>query len=73
LSQRISAADAAKSVADGIAQRAARTIAPASWQPYSLRQGRRERPDRHRMASDKHVHDLVRKVEERVVSRRVSA
>jgi hypothetical protein len=27
----------------------------------------------HRMASDKHVHNLVRKVEERVVSRRVSA
>ena len=70
LSQRITAEEAAKSVADGIAERAARTIAPASWQPYSLLRGAANVLIDHQMAGDKNVHALVRKVEARVLSRR---
>lgn len=39
LNQRIRAADAALAVADGIARRAPRTIAPRVWEPYSLLRG----------------------------------
>jgi NAD(P)-dependent dehydrogenase (short-subunit alcohol dehydrogenase family) len=68
LSQRISAEEAAKSVADGIAQRAARTIAPASWQPYSLLRGAANVLIDQKMAGDKGVHALIRKVEARVIA-----
>ncbi len=70
LSQRITAQQAAKSVADGIAERAARTIAPASWQSYSLLRGAANVVIDHQMAGDKKLHALVRRVEERALSRR---
>ncbi|NMN94111.1 short-chain dehydrogenase/reductase [Antrihabitans stalactiti] len=70
LSQRISAAEAAKSIADGIAERAARTIAPASWQPYSLLRGAANVLIDQKMAGDKGVHALIRKVEARVIAQR---
>ena len=71
LSQRISAAEAAKSIADGIAERAARTIAPASWQPYSLLRGAANVLIDQKMAGDKGVHALIRKVEARVIAQRL--
>ncbi|MFH5208266.1 short-chain dehydrogenase/reductase [Antrihabitans spumae] len=66
LNQRISPEAAAKSVADGIGERAARTIAPASWQPYALLRGAANVVIDRKMAGDENVHALIRKVEARL-------
>lgn len=39
LSRRVRAADAARVLVDGIERRAARTMAPATWMPYSVLRG----------------------------------
>ncbi|RDI44959.1 NADP-dependent 3-hydroxy acid dehydrogenase YdfG [Nocardia mexicana] len=66
LSVRITAAEAAKSVADGIERRAARTIAPVGWQPYSLLRGAVNVVLDSRLARDSRVHELIRGIERRV-------
>ncbi|WP_327098049.1 short-chain dehydrogenase/reductase [Nocardia vinacea] len=69
LSRRITAAEAARAVADGIEQRAPRTIAPATgWGPYALLRGAVNVVLDTRLARDPRVHDLVRAVEARVRS-----
>jgi NAD(P)-dependent dehydrogenase (short-subunit alcohol dehydrogenase family) len=70
LSRRITVEQAAKSVADGIDRRAPRTIAPAAWQPYSLLRGAANVLIDHYMARNKTLLALIRKVEDRVLSRR---
>ncbi|WP_062985413.1 short-chain dehydrogenase/reductase [Nocardia anaemiae] len=67
LSRRITAAQAARAVADGIEQRAPRTIAPATgWGPYALLRGAMNVVLDTRLARDPRVHELVRAVEARV-------
>ncbi|OLT32444.1 SDR family NAD(P)-dependent oxidoreductase [Rhodococcus sp. BGS-1C] len=68
LNQRITAAQAAKSIADGITARAASTIAPTTWKPYSLLRGIANVIIDHRMARDDDIHALVRKVEAQATS-----
>ncbi|MFX0577689.1 short-chain dehydrogenase/reductase [Nocardia nepalensis] len=67
LSRRITAAQAAHAVADGIEQRAPRTIAPAKgWNAYALLRGAVNVVLDTRLTRDPRVHDLVRAVEARV-------
>ncbi|WP_321209656.1 MULTISPECIES: short-chain dehydrogenase/reductase [Nocardia] len=65
LNVRISAAHAARTIADGIERRAARTIAPAGWEPYALLRGAINVVLDHALARDARVHDLLRRVEAR--------
>ncbi|MEU1981267.1 short-chain dehydrogenase/reductase [Nocardia sp. NPDC019395] len=65
LSVRITAAQAARTIADGIARRAPRTIAPSGWQPYALLRGVINTVLDSRLAADSSVHDIVRAIERR--------
>lgn len=65
LNVRISAAQAAATIADGIERRAARTIAPAGWEPYALLRGAINVVLDSALARDTRVHDLLRRVEAR--------
>lgn len=65
LNVRITARHAARTIADGIGRRAARTIAPSGWQPYSLLRGAINTVLDSRLAADPSVHELVRAIERR--------
>lgn len=65
LNVRITAEQAARTIADGIARRAARTIAPSGWQPYALLRGAINTVLDRRLAADATVHELVRAIERR--------
>lgn len=65
LNVRITADEAAKTIADGIARRAARTIAPSGWEPYALLRGAANVVLDNRLANDPNVARLVRAVEAR--------
>ncbi|MEV6279355.1 short-chain dehydrogenase/reductase [Nocardia sp. NPDC051832] len=63
LSVRITAAEAARVIADGIGRRAARTIAPAGWEPYALLRGIVNIALDHRLTRDPRVARLIRVLE----------
>ncbi|WP_051132931.1 SDR family oxidoreductase [Nocardia paucivorans] len=63
LRMRISPTRAARVVADGIERRAARTIAPATWQPYALLRGVVNPVLDGVLTHDPRVHDLLRRLE----------
>ncbi|CAM3853515.1 SDR family oxidoreductase [Smaragdicoccus niigatensis] len=65
LNIRISAEEAAKTIADGIGRRAARTIAPSGWEPYALFRGLINVFLDSQLTRDKRVHSLLKRVEER--------
>ncbi|MGW1737521.1 SDR family oxidoreductase [Nocardia sp. NPDC001965] len=65
LNVRITAEQAARTIADGIGRRAARTIAPSGWQPYALLRGAINTVLDRRLAADSTVHELVRALERR--------
>lgn len=65
LNVRITAEEAASTIADGIKRRAARTIAPSGWEPYALLRGAVNVGLDARLAGDPKVHKLIRKVEQR--------
>lgn len=67
LNRRITAAQAAQAVADGIERRAPRTIAPATgWSAYALLRGAVNVVLDTRLTRDARVHALMRAVEARV-------
>ncbi|NNH74705.1 SDR family NAD(P)-dependent oxidoreductase [Nocardia uniformis] len=66
LNVRITGRAAAETIADGIARRAPRTIAPVGWEPYSLLRGVVNVVLDGRLARDARVHALIRAVEERI-------
>ncbi|WP_330230586.1 SDR family oxidoreductase [Nocardia sp. NBC_00508] len=63
LNVRISAGEAARVIADGIGRRAARTVAPTSWEPYALLRGVVNIALDHRLARDPRVAQLLRRLE----------
>lgn len=65
LNHRISADDAAKTIADGIAERAGATMAPARWLPYSLFRGVLNVGLDLALTRDKRIHELVLDLESR--------
>ncbi|MFD3745408.1 short-chain dehydrogenase/reductase [Nocardia sp. NPDC058633] len=65
LNVRITAEYAARTIADGIARRAPRTIAPSGWEPYALLRGAINVVLDHRLAADTTVHELIRAIEHR--------
>ncbi|MEV0335748.1 short-chain dehydrogenase/reductase [Nocardia sp. NPDC050717] len=65
LNVRISAATAARIIADGIARRAPRTIAPSGWEPYALLRGAVNVVLDRKLAADTTVHELLRAIERR--------
>lgn len=65
LNHRISADDAAASIARGIAQRSGTTIAPVRWLPYSLFRGVLNAGADRLLARDRRVHEMVRDLEAR--------
>ncbi|MGW5316799.1 short-chain dehydrogenase/reductase [Nocardia thailandica] len=65
LDVRISADDAARSIADGIARRAPRTIAPAGWEPYALLRGLVNIVLDNRLAASGTVRELIDAIERR--------
>lgn len=65
LDVRITAEHAARTIADGIARRAPRTIAPSGWEPYALLRGAINVVLDHRLATDTTVHELIRAIERR--------
>jgi NAD(P)-dependent dehydrogenase (short-subunit alcohol dehydrogenase family) len=65
LNHRISADDAADSIARGIAQRSGTTIAPVRWLPYSLFRGVLNAGADRLLARDRRVHEMVRDLEAR--------
>lgn len=65
LNVRITATHAATTIADGIARRAARTIAPSGWEPYALLRGAVNVALDSRLAADSAVRDLIREIERR--------
>ena len=65
LNVRITAEEAAKTIADGIGRRAARTIAPSGWEPYALFRGVINVVLDSALTRDKRVHSLINRVEER--------
>ncbi|MEV6432639.1 short-chain dehydrogenase/reductase [Nocardia sp. NPDC051463] len=65
LNVRITAAEAAATIAEGISRRAARTIAPSGWEPYALLRGVVNVVLDNRLARDAGVRALVREVEQR--------
>ncbi|WP_067722754.1 SDR family oxidoreductase [Nocardia yamanashiensis] len=69
LKTRITAEQAARTIADGIEHRAARTIAPAGWQPYALFRGLINTVLDGALTRDPRVHALLREVEARTVVR----
>ncbi|MEU7629585.1 short-chain dehydrogenase/reductase [Nocardia sp. NPDC049220] len=70
LNLRITARDAAESIAQGIARRAPRTIAPPQWEPYALFRGAINVVLDSRLARDPRVHALIQRVEQRIVENR---
>ncbi|MEV0292187.1 short-chain dehydrogenase/reductase [Nocardia sp. NPDC050710] len=70
LSKRITAAEAAASVADGIRRRAPRTIAPVQWEPYAMLRGAINVVLDDRLTRDRRVHALIHRVEQRALARR---
>ncbi|MGK8522877.1 SDR family oxidoreductase [Nocardia asteroides] len=70
LNLRITVQDAADSIAEGIARRAARTIAPPQWEPYALLRGVVNVVLDSRLARDPRVHELIHRVERRVIESR---
>lgn len=69
LNVRISGAEAARTIADGIERRAPRTIAPAGWEPYALLRGAINVALDAKLTRDRDLHALLRAVEERVLGR----
>ncbi|MGW4530424.1 short-chain dehydrogenase/reductase [Nocardia sp. NPDC004340] len=65
LSVRITADQAARTIADGIAHRAARTIAPRGWTPYALLRGAINVVLDGRLAANPTVHQLIHAIEDR--------
>jgi NAD(P)-dependent dehydrogenase (short-subunit alcohol dehydrogenase family) len=65
LRRRISAAQAADVIVDGITRRAARTIAPKAWGAYSLMREFVNRGMEDTLRADARLHVLLRKVEQR--------
>ncbi len=65
LNHRISADDAAASIAHGIAHRSGATIAPVRWMPYSLFRGVLNAGADRVLARDKRVHEMIRDLESR--------
>ncbi|SDH85051.1 NADP-dependent 3-hydroxy acid dehydrogenase YdfG [Actinokineospora alba] len=70
LNHRITADAAAASIAEGIADRAGTTIAPARWLPYSLFRGVINAAVDRVLAKDRRVHQLIRDLEARQKSAR---
>lgn len=68
LNQRITVRDAADSLAEGIARRAPRTVAPPQWEPYALLRGVINVVLDGRLARDPRVHDLIHRVEQRRIA-----
>lgn len=66
LNVRISGAEAARVIADGIERRAPRTIAPAGWEPYALLRGAINVALDAKLTRDRGLHALLHAVEERV-------
>jgi NAD(P)-dependent dehydrogenase (short-subunit alcohol dehydrogenase family) len=69
LNVRITAAEAAKVIADGIGRRAARTVSPTGWEPYALLRGVINVVLDSRLAGDPTIHGLIHRVERRAVGR----
>ncbi|MBF6297230.1 SDR family NAD(P)-dependent oxidoreductase [Nocardia amamiensis] len=65
LNQRITVRDAADSLAEGIARRAPRTVAPPQWEPYALLRGVINVVLDGRLVRDPRVHDLIHRIEQR--------
>ncbi|WP_410875894.1 short-chain dehydrogenase/reductase [Nocardia sp. A7] len=65
LNVRITAEYAARTIADGIARRAPRTIAPSGWEPYALLRGAINVVLDRKLAADTTVHGLIRAIEQR--------
>lgn len=65
LNVRITAAQAARTIADGIERRAPRTIAPRGWEPYALLRGAVNVVADRLLAASSTVHQLVHAIEER--------
>ncbi|MEV0462510.1 short-chain dehydrogenase/reductase [Nocardia tengchongensis] len=65
LNIRITAAQAAGTIADGIERRAPRTIAPRGWEPYALLRGAVNVVADRLLAANSTVHQLVHAIEER--------
>jgi hypothetical protein len=63
LNRRITAEQAARSIADGIRRRAAITIAPAGWQLYSWLRGAINPLLDHRLANDAVLRELISDLE----------
>ncbi|WP_068274164.1 short-chain dehydrogenase/reductase [Aldersonia kunmingensis] len=63
LNVRITPTQAATTIADGIARRAARTVAPAGWEPYALLRGLINVALDARLAADPAMHDFVNRLE----------
>ncbi|WP_182380151.1 short-chain dehydrogenase/reductase [Nocardioides sp. WS12] len=70
LNHRISADDAAESIAHGIAHRSGATIAPVRWMPYSLFRGVLNAGADRVLARDKRVHAMIHDLEARAESDR---
>ncbi|WP_323182781.1 short-chain dehydrogenase/reductase [Aldersonia sp. NBC_00410] len=65
LNVRITPEQAATTIADGIGRRAARTVAPAGWEPYALLRGVINVALDARLAADPDMRRLVAKLEQR--------
>lgn len=68
LRHRISADEAATVIADAIARRAGRTLAPAAWQPWALGRGLVNVLADGYLAADSGCHDLIHRLESRGVA-----
>ncbi|MGI6872969.1 short-chain dehydrogenase/reductase [Amycolatopsis sp. 3B14] len=65
LRRRITAVEAATVLADAIARRAGRTLAPAAWQPWALLRGVVNVAADAYLAADRRTQALIRELEER--------
>ncbi|MBH0774778.1 short-chain dehydrogenase/reductase [Nocardia bovistercoris] len=72
LNRRITAREAAASVAEGIVRRAPRTIAPAQWEPYALLRGAINVVLDDRLTRDPAVREVIHRVEARVRAARAA-
>ncbi len=68
LNRRITTEQAAKSIADGITNRAVTTMAPTGWQLYSLLRGVANPVIDHLLARDKRMRELITDIEEAACS-----
>lgn len=68
LRHRISPDRAATVIADAIARRAARTLAPAAWEPWAWGRGFINVLADGYLAKDKQAHDLIRELEDRTTA-----